>query len=134
MMILLEENFTKEELSDDPVDLIRTLEDVYDRCDVLRGYLPFSKLPNEMESSINADFLIKLITKAYNNGVVLDWSDTKQPKYCLYFQRTARGWVLRDVGNDSDIALLGVGHYFVSKAAAQDAWEKFKYVWYQYLP
>lgn len=132
---ILEENFGKSALSGDPMELIQTMDDVFE----LNGtdedtVLPYDPTADEDQKSINAYAAIKQITRAYNQDKILDWDNSNQPKYYLYFQRARGEWVLRAVGDVHYCADLGAGSYFVSEQHARDAYKKFKHVWDDYLP
>lgn len=136
---ILEKNFGKSALSENPIDTIETLETLDDVFEIngttLDEVAPFRHPKNDDQKSTNADAIIKQITRAYNGGEELDWSDSSQPKYALYFQKAqGGGWVLRFVHVYHVSALLGAGHYFKTEAHARDAHKKFKTVWDEYLP
>lgn len=117
------------------MERINTFEDVLYELD--RSYydvIPWRNPATKEKRIQNANAMIMAITEAYNEGVILDWSNREQDKYYLYFEATAHGWVLHGVYGLRDGACLGVGHYFKSRELAQDAYRKFKYVWDDYLP
>lgn len=131
----LEQKFGKAKLSDDICDLIQTLDDVYAlNKTTAAAVLPFPKPKNKDERSTNATCIIRQLTRAYNQGKVLDWLDTNQSKYFLYFERTKKGWVLDVVVGCLYVACLGFGCYFAVEKHARDAYAKFPKVWEDYLP
>lgn len=132
----LAEEFGNKVLSDDICDIIQTLEDVYELNGTTESkVIPFPGTVDPDQLSTNADAIIKQITKAYNQGVKIDFDNKKQYKYYLYFTRDARGgWVLDGVCGYFNCAGLGAGSYFVSERVAKDAYKKFKKVWDDYLP
>lgn len=136
LQTILEKNFGKAALSDDSTKTVETLDDVFEiNGTTLDEVAPFRHPKNDDQKSTNADAIIKQITRAYNGGEELDWSDSSQSKYALYFQKArSGGWVLRYVHVYCDLAYLGAGHYFKTEAHARDAYKKFKTVWDEYLP
>lgn len=127
--------FGEAHLSDNICDMIKTMEDIYRiNGTTYEEVIPFKDPKNKDQTSTNADALIKQITKAYNQGIVLNWLDKQQPKYYLWFERTTGEWVLRDVCGDYCDAHLGSGHYFSADRLARDAYNKFKQIWDDYLP
>ena len=130
----LEDKFGKRSLSSDICDMIQSLEDVYElNSTSYDKVVPFKDSQDAGEISTNADAIIKQITKAYNQGTILDWDNRSQAKYYLYFQKAHGGWVLCGVNGSHYRALLGSGHYFKSEKLARDAYSKFQDVWNNYL-
>ncbi len=115
---------------------INTLDDVFRINKVRRSDIILFEDENTKENmSTNADAVIKQITKAYNSvRDPLDWDNTYQPKYYLYWRRRNSGWVLDVVYYCYVGADLGSGHHFASRDDANDAAAKFDLVWQNYLP
>lgn len=144
LKVILEKNFDKKILSANIIDRICDFNDILEIVSELRGYkvnledeVPWNTSGTKTKNKIsqNANAKIQLITEAYNEGTILDWKNKTQPKYYLWFERTAHtGWVLDGVRDHYCVAGLGSGSYFKDKSLAEDACNKFKEIWDEYLP
>jgi len=113
---------------------IQSIEDVYKLLGIERK-LPFPNPSNKLERYLNACYDIPHITKAYNGNVVLDWNNSNQNKYFLYWKKNSSGaWVLHAVYCYCYSADLGFGCYFANRDAASDAASKFKTIFTDHLP
>lgn len=133
---ILEESFGKDFFKQDICDRIQTLDDIL-RI-VQRKYeevVPFLNPRTKQQRMLNATALLHCITKAYNEGVVLDWSITTQYKWYPWWEKENRvGWVVDCYFYHCSYAFLGFGLYFVSERVAKDAVSKFKDIYIDYLP
>lgn len=114
-------------------DRINSIEDIYKILGIVRN-LPYPNPQNKFERHLNAAYDIPHITGAYNGNKVLDFSNTSQPKYYLYWVKRSGAWVLYDVGYNHYTTDLGFGCYFAERDHATDASDKFKQTWLDYLP
>lgn len=131
----LEELFNRRDLCPNVIDRINDFQDVLTEIGKLPGeVIPWPNPKNKSQRYMNACGMIDAITAAYNEGTALDFTNTSQPKYYLYFERTAQGWVLYAVGGNRYSASLGSGSYFKTEALARAAYAKFKEVWDDFLP
>lgn len=132
---LLEENFGKEFFNRKITDEISNIYDVLGRLGkTYDEVVPWKNPKNKAQKSQNALALIQCITEVYNEGTVLDFNDRNQPKYYLWFEKKAHGWVVDGCGCDFCCAYLGFGCYFKSEALAKDAGDKFLSIFQDYLP
>lgn len=88
---LLEANFTKDELSSDITDRVKSYEDA---CEEI-GIVPTNE-PEMLRAGFRQDEIdrrkIEVITAALNEGTVMDWFDTAQQKWFPWFD-TSSGFV-----------------------------------------
>lgn len=82
------------------IDKLKTWEDVL-RYAKEKGYkfsLPYAKSTTiKEEISLNALCKIHLLTKVFNEGWVVDFSNLNQYKYYPYFEKKSSGWVFYGV-------------------------------------
>lgn len=132
---LLEENFGKEFFNRKITDEISNIYDVLGRLGkTYDEVVPWKNPKNKAQKSQNALALIQCITEVYNEGTVLDFNDRNQPKYYLWFEKKAHGWVVDGCAYDYCLAYVGFGCYFKSEALAKDAGDKFLSIFQDYLP
>lgn len=120
----------------------KIIEQIKDLKDVFRltgkkqtDVLPYKKPANKAQKSQNALALIQVITEAYNQGEIPDFSNREQRKHFIWWEKNSSGaWVLYVVYYCYFNACLGFGCYFLSEEAALDAAKKFKQVFLDYLP
>lgn len=118
------------------MDRVQGLSDIYkelgqSRESIVRYANPISK----EEKSQNALALMQSISKVYNEGEEIDFSNPKQRKYYNWFQRNADGrWVLCVVCYYYGCAFAPFGCYFASEEKARDVAKKFDEVYQDLLP
>ena len=135
--ILLEENFGKKVLANKVSERVSDFDDILSELDkTMEDVIPWKgKSLTKNQISLNAASQIQAITEVYNQGEELDWTNTSQPKYYIWWEKKAHGgWVLCGVNGSHYRALLGSGMYFVRREDAQDAANKFKDIFVAYLP
>lgn len=114
-------------------DRIKGIDDIYKIVGVKRR-LPYPKPQNKFERYMNASYDIPHITKAYNGDTILDFKNTNQRKWYLFWERKSGGWVLRGVLYNFCRSGLGSGCHFAREEDANDAAVKFKSTFLDYLP
>lgn len=125
---LLENLFGKSTFQKDIMDRIQTLDDVCKELGVLPHlYECNSNDPDDIAANALKQAL--LIARCYNEGKVLDWTNTNQPKYCHYYEKTASGWALRGVYVWVTYTSCCSRLYFAKREHAQDAWKKFSHIY-----
>jgi len=118
------------------IDQIKDLKDIFrltgkKQADVL----PYTKPKNKAQRSQNALALIQVITEAYNQGEIPDFSNREQRKHFIWWEKTSSvALVLGGVHYDYCLAFLGFGCYFLDEESAKDAAKKFKNVFLDFLP
>lgn len=112
---------------------INTLKDVLKELKMKELILPFKKPKNPEEKSINAMRIAFLIAKAYNEGTILDWKNSNQPKYLPYKYYSDGAWSVFLDGDWWDLHLCPSGLYFKDRTLCQDAIKKFPEVYNDFL-
>lgn len=117
------------------IDLIDDFDDILKlNGQTYNDVVPYKNPLNKNQISQNGLAKIQAISTAYNQGEVLDFNNTSQPKYYIVWKKTSGGWVLYAVYCHDYDSALGSGCYFVSEEAARDAAKKFKKEFIEYLP
>lgn len=122
-------------LPKDITDQVKTFDDILRLSgEAYDDVIPWRNPKTKEQKSQNAFAKIQLITKVYNQGVELDWSNKNQYKYYPYFEKkTSGGWGLGGVGVCC-CAFGGFGDYFKTRELCEDAVNKFLDIYIEYLP
>ncbi len=127
---LLEENFGKTFFSQNVRDRINTFEDILAELGMAGRHFPY--LTNKDDRSDQAVTKLRLIVRVCNQGRVLDWLNSNQPKYYPYFKKTSSGWSVVSFF-DFVFACLPSGLYFDRSEDALWAANKFLDIYKDYL-
>lgn len=132
---LLESNWSKEFFSEKITDRIKNFDDVLEIIgERYNDVIPWINPKNKDQEAQNALAKIQCITRAYNEGTELDWTNHSQYKYYPWFEKKCGEWSVLVVGYDFTFAGLGSGCYFKSRELAEDAAKKFIEIYKDYLP
>lgn len=116
-------------------DKIKTVDDLFKLTGKKKEVIiPWKKPITKEQKSQNAFATIQVMTEAYNDKTVLNFNDSSQPKWYIWWEKRSGLWVVNVIHNHYYNANMGSGCYFATKEAAQDASVKFKDVFIDYLP
>jgi hypothetical protein len=131
---ILEDSFGKEFFKPKSItDRIKTIEDVFEELgEDYNDYIPpFPKAKTKEEKSCNAQMLLFKIAKVYNEGTILDWKDSNQPKYFNY-KYFSGGSCLVDSLSWNTYCSYSAGLFYKSKSLSEDSYNKFKNIYNDY--
>lgn len=125
---LLENNFTKQELSSDLKDIINNYEDACKHLNIeplkFSGF--HSLYPTEKEASkAYYQHQIETIIKCFNGNWTPDFSNRNQYKYRPWFERKSSGWVVYSYDCTGVYSRSGSGLYFEKQSDALYVANKF---------
>ena len=114
------------------MEQIKTIDDVF-RLNGIKAEEFYAKYKGFDKDDVSYG-LMKLITKAYNEGVVIDWTDNKT-KYTPYFYLEKGSSGFRSGGYDGwdSPSLVGSRLCFISKEHMLDAVSKFTEVYKKFM-
>lgn len=125
---ILENNFTKEFLNKKITDIVFNEETLakYLGLEVQSLFIYSSTTEDKHEKYMNACNILPKIAKVYNEGKILDWSNTNEYKYLAYknFSRAGSGMVFFSSwchGLDCPF-----GFYFKKQELSKTAYDNFK--------
>lgn len=133
MKTLLEKNWGKDFFTKKITDKI---DNIYDVCEILGieydNVIIFRKPNNTFEKYINACALIPKIVEAYNEGTILDWTNTSIYKYLPYFKKTGSGWSFLSYFFWASSSAGSASHHFKDPEHLKDAVRKFEHIYIDY--
>lgn len=114
----------------DTRDKINSFEDAM----VLTNSKPvpaFTNIPKNERDYYKALYMLKTITKAYNEGWELNWEDNTEAKYAIWFAVSSSGFMSLGVYYVYSGIFTGCGSClcYKTKADAEDSARKFSDLW-----
>lgn len=133
---LLEQNFTKEQLSEKITDRMKSWLDL---VEFLGGkyniHLPYwDDTVDKKCKSQNAFAKIQYINDVLNEGWKPDFNNRNEYKWFPYFEKTKSGWVFLGSLCFGSSGCMGSGFYFKSKELSDYAGRQFLDIYKEYLP
>lgn len=123
---ILENSFGKEFFLQNIKDRIKDLSDI---CNILEvseeEIIIFKKPSSDFERYINACSIIPRIVEVYNEGTILDWSNSNQYKYLPYYKKVSGCGVFDSYYIWTYDSNGSAAHHYKSSDLLQDACKKF---------
>lgn len=117
------------------IEKIKTFSDVLDHLGLeSKDVIPYTNPVNKRQKFINASVKMSLIAEVLNEGVVLDFSNSSQPKYYPYFEKSDSGWSVYSFGSSYAIVEFGFAFFYKSSELALYAANQFLDIYIDYLP
>lgn len=133
--LALEETFGKAFFSEKITDRVNTIADVFEIAGREQDEIIAWKKPkNKAQRSQNALGLIQMISEVYNEGEVLDFTNSKQRKYYIWWDKSSGSWVVFSCYGYSVCTDAAFGTFFKSEELARDVAKKFQSIFEDYLP
>ena len=117
-------------------DKIKNINDIYNYLGVTEeDIIPYKYPKTKKHFRANAFAKIECIIEVYNEGTILDWSNSNQYKYLPYFKKATSGggWVYDYCDSYYFVTFCSVGLYYKSSELAINAGNKFIDIYNDFL-
>lgn len=117
----------------DITDRVKDLDSLLDYLNLKKDELLHYPNPkSDLEKYINACIIIPEVVKIYNQGIILDWSNSNQYKYLPYIRMLGSSWVAGGSGGWGSGAYGPLAHHFKSRELSYKALKNFNQIYLDY--
>lgn len=134
---LLETNFGKDFYKQDITDIVYDIETLEGYINVNTSYAfipPYNiNTTNKLERTLNAVYILSLVTEIYNGDTILNWKNSNQYKYIPYRSFSGVGWIVFPTYGWGAATLGSAGClYYKNSILSKKSYDNFTQYWEDY--